>query len=251
MVPPCRTPEPRVAVGVRPASAKRSRGGTALAALALALAYASSTAEAATVLTSDFEGGLPSEFSGAGVLTGTQGYSGYGFGATYLRNDTSGNPANPTTLSLSGLASHTGVEITFDLAIIDSWDGNVGGVGPDFFNVKVDGASALSETFSTFNLGDQSYAGVPTVFGLNLAQSSWADAAYRITLSVPHTGGTLSLDWFASGSGWQAGADESWAIDNLKVDITGSSGVPDAGATFGLLAFGLAGVLGAARRRSV
>ena len=34
---------------------------------------------------------------------------------------------------------------------------------------------------------------------------------------IAHTSDTLTIDFFASGSGWQGGNDESWAIDNLQV----------------------------------
>jgi len=38
--------------------------------------------------------------------------------------------------------------------------------------------------------------------------------------NIPHTAGTLTIEWFAGGSGWQGGSDESWAIDNVEVILT-------------------------------
>jgi hypothetical protein len=39
--------------------------------------------------------------------------------------------------------------------------------------------------------------------------------------NIPHTSSTLTVEWFASGAGWQAGDDESWAIDNVEVIVKG------------------------------
>jgi hypothetical protein len=35
--------------------------------------------------------------------------------------------------------------------------------------------------------------------------------------NIPHMVSTLTIEWFASGAGWQGGTDESWAIDNVEV----------------------------------
>jgi hypothetical protein len=48
------------------------------------------------------------------------------------------------------------------------------------------------------------------------------DAAYDMGLNpafdnIPHTANSLTIEWVASGDGWQGGDDESWAIDNLEV----------------------------------
>jgi hypothetical protein len=177
---------------------------------------------AQTVFSTDFEAGLPAEFSGAGAVTGTEGYSAFGFGDSYLRNATAGNPASPTVLSLGGLPSHTDVEISFDLAIIDSWDGSTDAFAPDLLNVTVNGLSVFSDTFDNFAAGDQTYLGPATALRvLNLAQNGdWPDSAYPISITLPHTGDSLDLEWFASGAGWQGGGlDESWAIDNLRVTV--------------------------------
>lgn len=203
---------------------------------------------AALLFTTDFEGPLPPEFGGAGGLEGTQGYSAHGFGRQFLRNDTSGNPAGVTTLTLSGLPAHTSVTLKFSLAIIDSWDGETaagGTVPPDFLNVGADGVTVFRESFDQFDLTDDSYAGAPTTSGSDLGfTAGWNDSAYEISLTFPHASGDLVLSWFASGAGWQAGLDESWAIDNVEV-----SAVPEPSTWALISGAGLLGFAGYRRWR--
>ena len=133
------------------------------------------------------------------------------------------------------------------LSVIDSWDGNAGGVGPDIFNVKINGVLAFSETITNLAASHgftQSYAGAPFVAatGGDLAQNTgWQDSAYALSLTVPDSASGLTIEWFTSGSGWQAGSDESWAVDNVKVDVAASA-VPDGGSTLSLMGLVLAGL---------
>jgi hypothetical protein len=143
-------------------------------------------------------------------------------------------PGTPTTLTLTNLPTHTSVNLGFLLAVIDSWDGSstesIEGhpVGPDYFNVKVNGNLVFSQTFSNFTGVAQSYSGVMLGSGLSARgfNANWLDSAYNMVLNIPHTGNTLTVDWFASGDGWQGinalfnnTHDESWAIDNVRVDL--------------------------------
>ena len=61
------------------------------------------------------------------------------------------------------------------------------------------------------------------------------DSAYDLGLdtafqNIPHTGDTLTVEWFADGAGWQGinalfgnTHDESWAIDNVSITLNGAS----------------------------
>ena len=193
----------------------------------------------------DFDGGLvvasgiTDTLGGITSTESVQGYDGIGssgntFGGNFLRNTSGtpwGVPGSPTTLTLTGLPPHGSVDISFLLAIIDGWDGTEPGGGPgactdchpDIFTVTVDGVPVFSEAFG-FNgpvfvppLGVLLTESVPLGFN-----SDHDDAAYDMGLNptfdnIPHSANSLTIEWVASGDGWQGGDDESWAIDNLEV----------------------------------
>lgn len=189
---------------------------------------------AAVVFSTDFElPGVPPEFVLPANVNeeSTANWNALGFGRVFLRNANGGNPAAATQLVLTGLPPHTHVDLSFALAVIDSWDGDA---GPDIFNVAVDGATVFSRTFDNLDAGNQSFAGAPLSFGVNLGfNPAYHDAAYSLTglpelSSLPHTADSLTISWFASGSGWNPGFnafEESWAIDNVTVSV---SAVPEA-----------------------
>ncbi|MEL6104465.1 MAG: PEP-CTERM sorting domain-containing protein [Planctomycetota bacterium] len=197
------------------------------------------------VFQSDFESGIPTNMSGTGVLTGTQGYSAFGFGNTFLRTEAGNGIGNGIELTLDNLPSHTSVSIDFLLAVIDSWDG-VGNTvhGPDGLSVAVDGVIVFSEVFENSNSGVQTYVSPP---GVTLARREslgfaptgifFADSAYDMSLDatfsdIAHTSSSLTINWFRH-SGLQINGsssvpvDESWAIDNLSVTLGGVAAVPE------------------------
>lgn len=195
------------------------------------------------VFNTDFENGLPAQFSG-GTLASTEGYSSYGFGSQYYWDDSKEDGA--ITLNLSDLPQHNTIDLTFHVAIIDTWDGNTHRGGwrwpaPDYFNVSINN-EVFHETFDNYEgLWDQSYQGPYLVYNAELARSSGEnDSAYIITLTdLSHSADTLTIKWYASGAGWQAGWDESYAIDNVIVSV---NPVPIPGAGW-LLGSGLLGLL--------
>jgi len=76
-----------------------------------------------------FGAGVGGGFSGITTTEGVQGYAGIGtgtdvFSGNFLRNKTGGSPDGTpglkTTLSLNNLPTHTGINLQFLLAIIDS-----------------------------------------------------------------------------------------------------------------------------------
>jgi hypothetical protein len=196
-----------------------------------------------TFFSTGFNTGAPAEFSGITTTEGVQGYEGLGtgdnvFGGDFLRNTSgsnfSGGPApSKSTLTLTDLPEHTSISLGFLLAIIDSWDGNGCGApdtsNVDIFNVTVDGGLVFSEVFENSGCGSQTYippAGVELArkvqLGFNTDNTFHLDSAYNMGMDttfnhIPHTSSTLTIEWFASGDGWQGGTDESWAIDNVEV----------------------------------
>jgi hypothetical protein len=199
---------------------------------------------ASTVFFSDFDGALPAEISGAGTLDPVQAFTTVPAGAnssftgSFLRNS---SLDGTTTLSLSGLPAHTGVDVGFLLGVLDSWDGQTGGAAPDYFNVSIDG-TIIQASFDGFEPGDQLFPAGATqlLYDQQLGFGIYNDAAYDFSLSIPHTASSLTVSFVSSGAGFQGGDDESWAIDNLKVSLEGvitePGTVPDSGGTLLLLA---------------
>ena len=187
---------------------------------------------------SDFESGVPPEFSGITTTESVQGFSEHGFSGNFLRNLTS-DPPEKTTLTLGNLPEHDFISIGFLLAIIDTWDGPatapVG--GPDFFNVTLDGNLIFSEHFQNAFEGEDTYAAPPGVLLVEKTQLGFRNASENDRESgfsmgndpafqkISHTASTAVIEWFASGSGWDhtgvgGAADESWAIDDVFVTLS-------------------------------
>lgn len=179
-----------------------------------------------------FAGGATGTLTG-GANEGVQSYAlvdaGQRHFAGQFRRSTAGVNV-PIRLTLENLAAHTHIDLDLLLAVIDSWDGNTG-PAPDYFNITVDGVLVFQETFDTFDLNDQTYdppAGAILSWGGNLGFSSWTDGAYDLGFDpglhdIPHTAASVTIDFFASGSGWQAGSDESWALENVAVFLCGTA----------------------------
>jgi hypothetical protein len=116
--------------------------------IAAAFILSGAFALAEVVFSTDFESGVPPEFSGVTSTESVQGYSQHGFSGEFLRNLTT-SPQGKTTLTLTDLPDHDFVHLGFLLAIIDTWDGpeSEAAGGPDWFNVTVDGTLIFSEHF--------------------------------------------------------------------------------------------------------
>jgi hypothetical protein len=218
---------------------------------------ASPGALGAVVFSTDFNSGLPAEFSGAAnSIVGVQSYAGLGPAGNMFSGDLLHNVSVPpviTTLTLTGLPAHDSLDVEFLMAIIDSWDGTANFPGPDFFNVRVDGNTVFSHTFA-IQSGVSDYvppAGGMLSGGSNLGFSGFNDQAFNMYLepvlhSIAHTASSVTIDWFASGGGWQGTTDESWGIDNVR--ITTNLSVPEP-ASLALSCIGALGSLLGRRRR--
>ncbi|HEU4929794.1 MAG TPA: T9SS type A sorting domain-containing protein [Candidatus Krumholzibacteria bacterium] len=191
---------------------------------------------ATVVFSSDFESGLPAEISAPGAaIVGVQGWSGLGppgnqFSGSFLRYTS--QELQTTTLVLTNLPAHDGVDVAFLLAVIDSWDGT------ELLKIAIDGVEVFSHWFQ-IAIGDASSYVAPaggllssgTQLGFTNTPFHNKDRAYDMAVepvfSVPHTASTLTVTWYlgavsgGAAENWQGGDDESWAIDNLRVEITG------------------------------
>jgi hypothetical protein len=219
---------------------------------------------AAVVYHNDFDSGI---VLGSGISLAVSGdtndfrtadagtWNAAGWNGKYYRNATGGNPATMTKLTFTGLGAHDTVSVSSILGLLDSWDsrnGN-GGVTPDNLDIFIDGNLVASLTAANASGNIWDFGG-----GSALAQCAQVDGHqfYCDTLvdwskTFAHTGSTLTIGWQASGAGWQAGDDESWGLDNLKIDYftRGGNGVPEPAAWAMMLAgFGIAGA--AMRKRN-
>jgi len=190
-----------------------------------------------TVFSTDFESGIPPQFSAPGSeLDGVQGWAGLGppgrqFGGVFLRYVSV--PLFPTTLTVRGLPPHDHLSVKFLLAIIDSWDGT------ELMQVSVDNQLLFNHWFQLAT-GDSSdyYPPPPGALlskGTQLGYSGCCyynrDRAYDLGAEpalqdIPHTADSVTVAWNISAiSGpaadqWQGGDDESWAIDGVSVDVS-------------------------------
>lgn len=224
------------------------------------LASAAVPAQAAVLYHHDFFD-TPTVF-GAGIglsVTGDTGdlrtadtgaWNAAGWSGSYYRNATGGNPATKTELTFTGLAAHNVVSMSFIVGLLDSWDSRNGSPSPDNLDIFIDGVVVASLTAANASGNVWDFGG-----GTAVAQCVQADGHqfYCDTLvdwskTFAHSGSTLTLGWQASGAGWQAGDDESWGLDNIKIDYFTRGGVPEPAAWAMMLAgFGMVG--GAVRRR--
>ena len=94
------------------------------------------------VFSDTFEGGAKANWSNASTEASLPG----------VFSQFSGRFANQAqSLNLSGLVAGQAVTLTFDLYVLDSWDGsNRTGAGPDVFRVQADGTTLMSDTFTNY-----------------------------------------------------------------------------------------------------
>jgi Chitobiase/beta-hexosaminidase C-terminal domain/Immunoglobulin domain len=137
------------------------------------------------------------------------------------------------TLSLNNLGPHSWVEITFDLYIINTWDG-IGLSGPDYFTLAVQGGPALLHTtFANYpypqsypaDVGGGSYPTRAGALEVNSLGMNWpsifGNTVYRITRRVQSSASSIQFQ-FIGGVNEPDGQNETWGLDNVIV----SAGVP-------------------------
>ena len=140
---------------------------------------------------------------------------------------------DPVTLRLTELPKHRFVRIYLELYTLNSWDGDNTDYGPDLWVARVaDGPRLVYACFSTSGNRRQSY---PLPFGLATTSagtggrsvharlpfydgSTWSrQKVYPMCFVVPHTADSLTMHF--TGMGLQFGHDESWALDNVGVEL--------------------------------
>lgn len=166
-----------------------------------------------------------------------------------------------TKLTLTGLTPGSVYDLTLDLLIKGSWDGNSVSVGPDVWRVRADGSTLVDTTFSNIAGSNQSFSSNGYIGAGNYAPRTNAAVVYddpdiyarysiykfdKIGLpQLEFTPATSTVVLTFEGANLQGTNDESWAIDNVKVTGRGNA-VPEPGA---LLLVGLGGLALLRRRR--
>ena len=142
-------------------------------------------------------------------------------------------------LRLTNLPPHTNVVVSFDLFIIQTWNGNGTAEpepGPDYWTLALtNGLTLLNTTFKGYDTSASPYdstqafpdqyptGAFPGRSGADETntlgyfwQSERMDTVYRsLTYSATHNGTALQLNF--SGAGLQGIGDEAWGVDNVKV----------------------------------
>jgi hypothetical protein len=150
-------------------------------------------------------------------------------------------------LTLTNLPNHSNLRISFDLFIIQSWDGLDPNVGPDIWSLSVDQNQVLQTTFANFSecqsqnwpdqypgplhpfhtgtseinsLGYTHYDSNIKIMGqedcVTVPGTAPMDAVYKVNITVPHATNAGTVTFAASGL--QGIDDESWGITNLQID---------------------------------
>lgn len=198
-------------------------------------------AQTITVFTNSFDGLMPAEIApNVAIISGVQGYVGIGpvgnkFGGAFLRSPT----GNPVTLTLSNLPPHNALNLSMLFAAIDSLDGTGNYPSGDFFQIKIgtttnNTAEVFRESFANAVLSQiQSYVPPPggelarhADLGFSGPGSYYTDSAYNFGVdsrfsNLGHTGSVAVISFLMEGPGVQSLDDESWAIDNLSVSLSG------------------------------
>jgi hypothetical protein len=184
------------------------------------LLYAGTAASATPVevYRSDFVRGAGEEWSKTKIETSPKGMRTFlgQFGKEQLE------------LRLKSLPAHESVTITFDLYIMNSWDGNAKGTGPDTWGLSVkDGTTLLHTTFSNCPGQNQSYPGRypgdnnPAYKGAVargvLGYDNQGNTIYHLTYTIPHASDDITFT-FTGGCNeplW----NESWGLNNVAVSV--------------------------------
>lgn len=155
------------------------------------------------------------------------------------------------SLTLENLAAHDNVMLSFDLFVLQSWDGTSWDFGPDIWQADVENGQILIQT--TFsNTGDdghlQNYTGsysdgveYDAYTGASeintLGYEYYGDSVYRFNFNFKHIDDTLKINF--AGIGLQDSGDESWGLDNVKVELSKSMDIPEPSTLALLATFGM------------
>ena len=235
----------------------RSKGVVLSVVVLLAAGVSSSFAQ--VVYSNDFEAGAGPEWSSDAIETSPDGRN---FLGQYSGSEM-------VSLTLGGLPSPALLNVSFDLYVINTWDGHGDRWGPDEWEVRVhEGPVLLHTTFSNQDAGSkrqaypdwypggdntaQTGAAEVTQFGYDTLYTEHmpvAGAVYQMSFTFAHDGESLEVDfegfdlesnWWDYWLAWHRLKNESWGLDNVVVTV-----IPEPGT---VLLLSLGGVWAIRRR---
>jgi hypothetical protein len=202
-----------------------------LATLGTLIIFFSQSAAAQTVYSADFSAPV-TEWTSNTISTAN--------GESFLATSPNGSGNGTNTLNLADLPSHASVTVSFDLYIIQTWDGNgPAGGGEDPFLVGSGGDSLLTTNFANWTGSGNTQAfpaetppngsgadnaprtGQSDSNHLGYGTGSNGDATYSLTCTFAHSSADLDI-WFESGQNQGVG-DEGWGLDNVQVSVSNSA----------------------------
>lgn len=182
------------------------------------------------VYANDFSGAAGAEWSSREVATSPS-------GERFLGE----LEATTVALALADLPPHSGIEITLDLYVLMSMDGNGDpstGTTPDPFTFALDGAVLKRTSFSNVYHQGQSPA-IPQAYPGDHPDDShppgtgaagfdtlgyeprdgrwWGDTTYRLTFTAPHSAPTAVFAITAAGLSPMP--NEGWGLDNVTITV--------------------------------
>lgn len=195
--------------------------------LSLLFLLANRYAEAGTIVFStDF-----TNVTGSGTFLGAGTFTQSSPGNNFLQNTSSGRPAAATRLVLNNLPAHSDLDLSFTFWAIDSWDGTTNTCcGTDIFKIKLNGLMIYSGAFRNWGIlparldGESLPGAAALVLGNNTnltGNSAYSDSIWTISLTnLSHNASSATIEFFADGTGWDGGMDESFGLDNITVQVT-------------------------------
>jgi len=125
-----------------------------------------------------------------------------------------GNTQPPSTDPLFTTGQYA---LVFDLMIFDSWDSNYAQNGPDSFSVSINGVKYFDEFFDAHNINNNFKT--PELPTQNAYNPNWQDQIYRdVTIIFDVAQATDRFDIQFVGSLTQSLQDESWGLDNVRIE---------------------------------
>jgi hypothetical protein len=194
----------------------------------------SQAAVAGIVYTNDFEVGSTANLSGVTAIEDSP--SGESFLGFFNLNASS-------TLSLSGLATHTDVTLEFDVYGIRSLDSTTSG---DSFSLGMNGGSKLFTDYYGHTGGQILGPTTGTVVNhdstaLGYGSFHGGASTYHYIFTFADSASAIDFNFlFSTQSGW---ADEAFGLDNIVVSTNAYASVSEPSVVT-LIAIGFAGLLG-------